>query len=146
MLSINHVFALFFFSCLGFDYIFFNSYLSRFLISNENLSSLGTLWELKTMSSVPTRLLKLGAFGNWDRQMPPGQQRHTCQLNKLVFSTFSMFGLWVFYILFCILSIFLKAFQPEVLGCFAEGLLGLLPDVRYEIVYETESQILSFQI
>ena len=54
-------------------------------------------WEfqfhLGALASVATRLLKLRLFGNWDGWMPPWQQWHKCQLNKLVFTFLLIFGL-----------------------------------------------------
>ena len=54
-------------------------------------------WEfqfhLGALSFVITRPLKHRIFGNWDGWMPPWQQWHKCQLNKLVFTSLLTFGL-----------------------------------------------------
>lgn len=106
-------------------------------------------WVIKSMFSVCRRLLKLRPFGNWDREMPSGQQWHDCQLNKLVFTSLLFFFFWPIIILHtCFISssmhfdYFCKIISTCSFLCFAADFLGLLFDTWYEI----EPQDIIFQI
>ena len=79
------------------------------------------------------KTVKTQNFGNWDGWMPPWQQWHKCQPNKLVFTSLLTFGLWVFYIFFARSAMHFEYFYKVISTwsslCFVADLLGLLCDM-----------------